>query len=307
MEMIFLGNQKKIMNNYIYLITGLLGGISSLVSLTPFVFSILDIYWYVVSSTDKYNFILNKIKWSSKKTCDFKPLGFFFNWNYIGYINSKSKVINIITFRKTFEELTKNNNIIQPINAEITPTINIYNQYYVGSSYCKRTIPIKHKPNNEQQGIIDNISDFYKNNDTCVALLCGSSGTGKSYLGFLLTLELNGNLYNEYNPTKNDSNFILITSDASKDTPTIVILDEIDILFEKIKNGIELSEKYNPCVYDKPTWNNFMDNIKLIYPYTIIILTSNLTKEEINAKYDESFIRKGRVDLFYEMNNIIIS
>jgi hypothetical protein len=294
------------MYNYIYLITGLLGGISSLMSLTPFIFSFIDIYWYDVSSIDKYNSILNKVKWSSKKTCDFKPIGFFFNWNYIGYINSKNKVINIITFRKTFEELTKNN-IIQPKIAEIIPTIKICNQFNSGGLYWKRTIPIKHKPNKEQQGIIDNISDFYKNNDTCVALLCGSSGTGKSYIGFLLTLELNGILYNEYNPTKNDNNFLLLTDGASKNTPNIVILDEIDVLFEKIKNVIALNENYEPFIYDKPTWNKFMDNIKLIYPFTIIILTSNLTKEEINSKYDESFIRKGRVDLFYEMNNIIIS
>jgi hypothetical protein len=55
-------------------------------------------------------------------------------------------------------------------------------------------------------------------------------------------------------------------------------------------------------VYNKTTWNTLLDDINIkLYPYVIIILTSNLSKDEIDLKYDPSYIRNKRVNIYHNL------
>jgi broad-specificity NMP kinase len=137
-------------------------------------------------------------------------------------------------------------------------------------------------------------------------LLTGKPGTGKSYVGYLLAASMNAKIITKLALDKHQSDFIYLYKLYKEDT-TIYVFNEIDILFEKIKDGIPQNKDMNSFIYDKRTWNDFLDDVKIIYPNIIIILTTNLTKKELQTKYDESFIRKGRVDLIYEMNQVIDS
>jgi hypothetical protein len=59
-------------------------------------------------------------------------------------------------------------------------------------------------------------------------------------------------------------------------------------------------------VPDKSGWNNMLDTIQRgMYPNLILIMTSNRGPEFINS-LDPSYIRKGRVDLTFEMTVSLI-
>uniref|UniRef100_A0A6C0H5Z2 ATPase AAA-type core domain-containing protein n=1 Tax=viral metagenome TaxID=1070528 RepID=A0A6C0H5Z2_9ZZZZ len=300
--------------NYLSLylsVVQLITSIIPLLLLVSLILNFMDIYWYEVSSNDKYNLILKNIKYSTKKDCNSKPLGYFIDWNYVGYIDNKYEIITILTFKNVFEKLIKNDNIqFNQINNDINKKenneINLIKtsfSTFMGYNYSTRCINIKYINNDEQTQIIENIINIYNKNNTCVVYLYGKSGTGKSYLGFILTLKVKGKLKYEFDLLKHNNSFDVLYNciRPSKNEPLIVMFDEIDSVFEKIKVGIETHKDYNPFIYDKQSWNVFMDNIKIIYPFTVFILTSNLSKNEIDEKYDESFIRKGRVDLYSEL------
>jgi hypothetical protein len=118
--------------------------------------------------------------------------------------------------------------------------------------------------------------------------------------GLLTAKLLNGSLVRSFQPTQpNDTIASLYASiSPSKNKPLIIIFDEIDIMFEKIYSGkVEQHRDIPTQIYDKPSFNRFLDDIDLgvIYPYLIIVMTSNLSAQQIEESYDPSYIRKGRV------------
>ena len=49
---------------------------------------------------------------------------------------------------------------------------------------------------------------------------------------------------------------------------------------------------------NKTGWNTLLDKIQLgIYPNVILLLTSNMDVKKINQMMDESYLRKGRMDI----------
>ena len=80
-------------------------------------------------------------------------------------------------------------------------------------------------------------------------------------------------------------------------------MDEIDILLRKIyRNEITSNYKYPKEVYDKSTWNRFLDNFdRGYYPWVTLIMTSNRTIEQIDEELDSSFLRHGRVDQYFTL------
>ena len=62
--------------------------------------------------------------------------------------------------------------------------------------------------------------------------------------------------------------------------------------------------KISTCVRDKSSWTTFLDDM-VFHPNVILILTSNTPKKELD-KLDTAYIRKGRIDLFYNMDTPIL-
>jgi DNA mismatch repair protein MutS2 len=87
------------------------------------------------------------------------------------------------------------------------------------------------------------------------------------------------------------------------DANTLLLIDEFDVILDKIHNNkITMHADMPTEVYNKTTWNTLLDDINIkLYPYVIIILTSNLSKDEIDLKYDPSYIRNKRVNIYHNL------
>lgn len=85
---------------------------------------------------------------------------------------------------------------------------------------------------------------------------------------------------------------------VSSDKPIIVVFDEVDIMISEIhESSNQTHKKYSKEIFDKTSWNTFMDKVEYgLFPYVIILMNSNKRRREID-KYDSSYLRDGRVNL----------
>lgn len=231
-----------------------------------------------------------------------KPSGFFFSLKYVGYVHTNhnmksgdSTEIYILTKAKIYNEL---------INFVDDKNINTYNLFYRRGNYfwldyASRTINLDIKPSQQQQDIINKILKLYNNSTRkCISVyIHGKPGCGKSTIPILLALNFNGSLCKSYNPTDPGDNidmlFNQISPSASK--PLILVFEEVDIWLKNIHEGIRQHKHIPTQIKDKSSWNMFFDDLKLLYPNLILIMTSNLHPEIID-KIDSCYLRQGRID-----------
>jgi len=169
----------------------------------------------------------------------------------------------------------------------------------------------KLQPKASQKHIIEQICSNYKQTEDShrvgcsVSFIHGEPGTGKSMIGEFLVQELlkvhkEVHFVDCFNPTDAGDPFAKMYTGIgpTKDSPLVVLLDEVDIIIENIHYQRILPHKnYVKEVYDKVTWNKFFDNLdRLRYPFVYLVMTSNRTERFIN-ELDASYIRNGRVGL----------
>lgn len=138
-----------------------------------------------------------------------------------------------------------------------------------------------------------------------MVLLYGDKGTGKSMIPILLSKEFkNVNFCDTFKPYEPGNNFSSLynKTNPDKNSPLIVVLEEFDIIIDKIHYNKIVNHKYIPTeITDKSSWNLFFDRFdRGYYPHVILILTSNIKPTFIN-NLDESYIREGRVNLLFEV------
>ena len=155
-----------------------------------------------------------------------------------------------------------------------------------------------------QNKLFRDIMNFFKENNYCKVFLNGEPGKGKTFFAYLMAQRLNCYLTDQYNPTDPGSSLNSLYHRAKKvspNKPLILVLDEVDVLLNKIHNKEMSNHKhYKSEIYDKTSWNQFHDKISYgLYPYLIIIMISNKKKECIE-KMDSAYLRKGRTNLFVE-------
>ena len=283
-----------------------------------FILLLLKSYFqfYEIQNEDTIKYILSELgKYSSKRTENDKPTGLIIGFWYFCYTKENigkdsDKQLYLFCTKNMYKKIVqkvKKNDKLQENNDK-----NIMIEHWVKvekdwcSSYKKTLFDVTNFiPKKEQESIISDIKTrYFENQNKLITIIHGKPGCGKSYIGFLLSKELNGSFCRTYNPTKAFDNLRNLYSDIepSKDKPLIIILDEIYIIFKNIKNGIK--SKYNECpreVIDKESWNRLCDDIQLgIYPNTIIIGTMN----EIPENIDNSLIRENRVNILYNMDGV---
>jgi len=158
------------------------------------------------------------------------------------------------------------------------------------------------KYNKHQEILFSKIIDAYKIKTNIACYVYGSRGKGKTYFAHLLARSMNATLCKTFNPCEPGNNFCILYSRImpTKNKPLILLLDEVDIILEKIHhNKVNLHKNIPTEVYDKTTWNAFLDNFDFgIYKNVILLLTSNESKSKIDA-LDRSYLRKGRIDITY--------
>jgi hypothetical protein len=146
-----------------------------------------------------------------------------------------------------------------------------------------------------------------KEHPHAVIYLHGPTGTGKSMIAILLTLEVNGTYCNTLKPWQPGDTIANLWNEAepTAEKPLVIVFDEFDIALLQIHRGI-ISDRVNPiAVQDKSGWNRMLDDFDIgMYPHTVLVLTSNKGPDFIN-NLDPSYIRKNRVNEIFHLNEVI--
>lgn len=303
------------------------GSCLSIIWTLPFIFLIMfGIKLHKITNKKYIPMVFTRIGKNSSYTEDSNPRGWIWGKYYIGYIienldstnnvSSKSYNIFIVCSNKFFKELIDPDSKImkkyqdeKDNDDDKKNKIKFYERYgnYFWLQYNSREINTEHfitKQN--QQNIINLIKDDYKKRKNNVSIIYGEPGSGKSMVSILLAKEMNGYLCDTFNPTDpgDDIGLIYSTIMPTGDRPLILVLEEFDILINKIHHNMIQPHKHIPIqIKDKTSWNTFFDRIdRGLYPNMIFILTSNIDPEYID-RLDKSYLRNGRVNGRYQLIN----
>jgi len=314
------------MNDYLlFLYMTMLNIKSTFEIFTPFLLlslKFININMYNISKRETYNIVKNNIHEciSTGYMEDNSPRGLIitrkYNLRLIIYIpeNSWCKMF-IFTTKCIMEEILTNNNKkkiekIEKINEKLDTSIDYWNRTgdYVFFDYIKRKLHINpYKLNEQQQHVFNNIMNMYNNKNNVKCFIYGKANSGKTILSYLIARKINASICDTFNPTEPSDSFsnLYYNINPTAQKPLIVLMDEIDIILNNIHNEkICLHKKNTIQIYNKITWNNFLDKIDYgLYPNVILILCSNKSWEDINL-LDESYLREGRVDLIQHLIKI---
>ena len=239
------------------------------------------------------------------------PSGLFIGNKYYGYIEIKDgTTITLYTKEETYNSLMEQEELPQIQIIEQKPVIkNKINVFirkgsYRSLYYSSMRLDLSHiNPIGDQQSVIDSIKNIYTKNGSASVFINGVAGAGKSTIGYLLAKELNGSYCHTFNPTEpGDCLSNLMVDIKVDDDPVIIVIEEVDIMIQKIDKGLDKNNEIPIEIYNKTTWNNFMDD--LIFYKIILIFTSNTSKKDLD-KIDSCYLRKGRIDEYYYMNTSI--
>lgn len=248
------------------------------------------------------------------------PSGHFIGWGCIGYYTTADRYegtstsIHILTSRSFFDRLTANDEIIlnrsEESSSEIKEkeSITLYGRSgcYTSLYYTRRSLDVTGlKPQGDQLHILKEIMELFEKKGRATIFIHGICGAGKSTLGLLLAKELKASFCHTFNPTTpGDSLHTLVHEAEEDDKPFIIVIEEVNTLIRQVHaNEIALHKNVQTSVYNKSTYNTFMDDM-ILYKNVVLILTSNESVEQVNA-LDPCYLRKGRVDTYYSMMNEI--
>jgi len=294
----------------------------SFIILKPFLLFLLklfDIHMYTITNKDKINNIRNLVKDSlcMSYSDESKPLGLVIHNKLIAYFpeDYQGRLVYILIHNNyKYEILDKTN---KPHIVKIIPKEFKQEESESKIDYCYRTGDYSFFEYNkskmyintnlfteQQRQIYDNIMDIYNTKNNVKCYLYGNVNSGKTFLAYLMARELNCYLCDTFNPTEPSDNFSNIYNciHPTPKKPLILLLDEVDILINKIHNQMIIPHKHNSIqVYNKTTWNNMLDKLDYgLYPNVILLLCSNLSVNDIN-KLDPSYLRQGRIDLIQHL------
>jgi len=294
----------------------------------PFVLLIVfGIRLYKITNKRQIPMVFTRIGKNSSYLEDSNPRGWIWGKYYIGYIveqsdsnknaSSKSYNIFIVCSNKFFKELMDpDSKIMKKYEKEEDDNdndnknkIKFYERQgnYFWLEYKVREINTEHFISKQnQQNIIDLIKDDYKKRKNNVSIIYGEPGSGKSMISILLAKDMNGYLCDTFNPTEpgDDIGVIYSTIMPTAEKPLILVLEEFDILINKIHHNMIQPHKHIPIqIKDKTSWNTFFDRIdRGLYPNMIFLLTSNIEPEYVD-KLDKSYLRNGRINSRFHLRN----
>ncbi|PNH12547.1 hypothetical protein TSOC_000490 [Tetrabaena socialis] len=156
------------------------------------------------------------------------------------------------------------------------------------------------------EAVAQMMHDHYseKKQRSCVFVLHGYPGAGKSLAVRLLAKKLDADLFDAYHPAKRGISLSSILSDYSGHMDRLVIAyEEFDTSLKKVAAGDvfndDKEERRRMCfdATDKSSWNTLIDMYKR-RTNTIMVLTTNRSYDEVQEMIDvdRSMLRKGRVD-----------
>jgi hypothetical protein len=297
--------------------------LTHILTLILFLLQFVDIRYYIIyGEKDTFREICKNIE-KETYVASYKhsngrdsPGGHFIGWSCIGYFETLEKYedsekIRIITTTKFYKKILQIKEV-EYVNSfteeKVVPSkIYVYNRTgsYKNFYYERMSLNIGNiTPLGQQEEILDSISDIYDRQNRATIFIHGVSCAGKSSIGYLLAKKYKGRFCHSFNPIDAGdqiSSLIRIMQDDDSNAPVIIVLEEVDTIIKAIHtNSVKINKEVPTSIYNKSTWSTFLDDM-IFYKNVILILTSNDSKESIDA-LDTAYLRKGRIHETYTMN-----
>jgi len=279
---------------------------------------------YYLKKRDECERIQRRLQsWCSHTTDGGKGYGFSFGKWYAASISivngdcGDSYTVYLIATESSYRALTKEIGDepvsfkgCEMIEEKPKKRISVYERTgsFANPWYRRRERDAVDVPKPEQAEVVASIVEHQKKHRHTVVYLHGPPCTGKSMIGVLVANELGGAFCNTLRPWQPGDTIGLLHSEVepSPSKPMVIVFDEFDSALIKIHEGIPPHNKMPIAVTDKPGWNHMLDEIQRgMYQDIVLILTSNRGPDFIHS-LDESYIRKGRVDLTFGMTKTLI-
>ena len=301
-------------NLYIFVLA--IGFVAKFWQLFVFPFKYVGLGIFIIRDKSDVVIVSKKIFDNCQMKNGDKLAGFFINFSYIGYVKeirehgNIENEIYILCTKSKYDELCKNpnqNNSEKNKSCDITYYFRSGNFY--NFHYRKRNISMKKISGTKiQNNVIEKMKEMYElsHNNTIVCYIHGVTSSGKSTLALLLAKELSGSICKTFNPTDPGDNLELLYNCVSptKNNPLIVVMEEIDGIIMKLTEGIKQHKTIPINIKNKSDWNTFFDDLKILYPYVIFLMTSNVPIDKIN-EIDPSYLRPGRIDCDFVLDEKI--
>jgi hypothetical protein len=252
---------------------------------------------------------MSKVKYASIWSND-EPDGWICGWLFIGYIHSTTnfnggitKELYMVTTYKFYKkEINK-----ETASKEEDKHIIFYEREggYWRLEYTSRQLKQDVIPNEIQAHFIKQIISDYHQRTYSIPILYGKQGSGKSMGSILLCKELlktkkSVMFVDTFNPTDPGDSFSGLYNklNPTEDKPLVVVLEEVDIIIQKISNNdIKPHDTIPIQIKNKTDWNIFMDRFdRKMYPHVILMLTTNKTMDYVD-ELDSSYLRDGRTTM----------
>jgi hypothetical protein len=305
---------------FLLFLSSMLGITWSLVFLISGLFGISI---YKVSG-QKMQAFLKEVKVASIWNND-EPEGWLLGYWYIGYIHRSQSArgdttseLLILCRNKFYNINIAKNEDAEHTSANIKKPKKItfyerecnsyYSIYYVPRQITCTTL----NPRKNQQDIVVRLHHEFLQRSYVVALLYGEPGKGKSMIPYFLgkyMMENPENTFKNYkkvsvvdtfNPSQPGEKFSSLYTKVSptKDSPLIVVIEEVDIMMMKIHTNTVIAHRDIPTsITNKIEWNMFLDRFdRNLYPHVIFIMTTNKTAQYFD-QLDPSYMRPGRVNV----------
>ena len=301
-------------------------------SLIMLLFLPFGLQLYKISESSKVCLALKRLPKRGTIIEDGNIRGWTWGFPYIGYIHpmlqSSSGSYNtvyeiyIVTTQQFYNSILhscsidETHDITNNKNKENNEGIEFYERmgnYWNFRFDMRKLHSIFFKPWKNQRLILKQIKSKYErglNNHkqphpNLSVIIWGKTGSGKSMIPVLISKYMKASLCDTFNPCDPNDNMIKLYNQVcpTKEKPLIIVLEEFDILIKKIHVGIEPHKHHPISVYNKTTWNTFLDRINnSFFPYIILIMTSNYNPSMVND-WDPSYIRSGRVNLIIKLES----
>ncbi len=289
--------------------------------------SMFGICVYKVSGL-KMQAFMKEVKYASILNNE-EPEGWIMGYWYIGYIHKStsgrgdtSTELNICCSKRFYNvNIAKNDDFDeeeQVSNTSGKPSkksrkITFYEREgtsYFNLFYVQRQIETTTLvPRTSQSHIVQRIYQEFVQRSYVVTLLYGDPGKGKSMIPYFLAKYMLNDalpkykkvyLIDTFNPFQPGEKFSTLYTriSPSKESPLIVVLEEIDIMINKMHcNTIVQHRDIPTLISNKIDWNMFLDRFdRGLYPHIIFIMTTNKSTEYFD-ELDPSYMRLNRVNI----------